>query len=367
MARTRLCFVGVLPRPVTGMTLATEAVLEKVAGEVDTDVFAIRRPTGIGNGLWVLYKHCAFQLGVFFLAWCRLRGTRSSYIVAESGKGLVSTLVLTSAARLFGMRILMHHHVFSYVNETNRLMQAVVTVAGARAQHIFLCDLMMQKFTERYACPGASIVLSNAYLVEAPDPSQPAPTDDARDNPSPLADKLRLGFLGNITRSKGIDLCVDAFEQLAGEHRELELHVAGPVAEPGLEELLSRAKDNYPDRFDYLGPVYGDDKRAFFEGIDLLVFPTRYRNEAQPLTIFEAAAHGVPTVAFGIGCIEQQVEGIGWSVNDKDGLESIIRDCLTNPQNLADRRKRTRARFDDAQQTSSEQLGDIVRQLQGSA
>src|SRR5680860_532784 len=58
---------------------------------------------------------------------------------------------------------------------------------------------------------------------------------------------------------------------------------------------------------DYVGPQYGADKKTFFDSIDALIFPTRYANEAEPLTIHEAATHGLSVIAYGRGSIPEIV------------------------------------------------------------
>jgi glycosyltransferase involved in cell wall biosynthesis len=53
----------------------------------------------------------------------------------------------------------------------------------------------------------------------------------------------------------------------------------------------------------WLGAVHGARRTAFYESIDLLVFPTVYVHESEPLVILEALAHGVPVVTTRRGCI----------------------------------------------------------------
>ena len=60
---------------------------------------------------------------------------------------------------------------------------------------------------------------------------------------------------------------------------------------------------------EYAGPVYGADKESFYASIDLFIFPTRYRHEAEPLVVLEALAHGRPVIAFGRGCIPALLAG----------------------------------------------------------
>ena len=53
----------------------------------------------------------------------------------------------------------------------------------------------------------------------------------------------------------------------------------------------------------HVGPLYGGDKQRFFQRTDLLLFPTRYQNEAEPVTLHEALQAGATVVAASRGCI----------------------------------------------------------------
>ena len=64
------------------------------------------------------------------------------------------------------------------------------------------------------------------------------------------------------------------------------------------QRLLAGAVD-----VDYLGPVYGEAKRDFYQRLDILLFPTRYINEAEPLVIHEAIRSGVHVMACARGAI----------------------------------------------------------------
>ena len=90
--------------------------------------------------------------------------------------------------------------------------------------------------------------------------------------------------------------------------------IAGPCHENSINELIRQAKAELPTLV-YLGPVYGEAKKAFFRDIDVLLFPTNYVNEAQPLTIYEAFAAGIPVIARARGCIASMVfNGAGQAI-----------------------------------------------------
>ena len=72
--------------------------------------------------------------------------------------------------------------------------------------------------------------------------------------------------------------------------------------------LVREALKKYPDSINYRGPVHGSNKKEFFNDIHIMLFPSRYKNEAQPLVVFEALSYGVPVICFNRGCIENMVD-----------------------------------------------------------
>ena len=79
---------------------------------------------------------------------------------------------------------------------------------------------------------------------------------------------------------------------------------------------------------EYRGALYGADKDAFFEAIDVFIFPTRYKNEAQPTVIFEAMSRGVPILSYERGCIKGQVGGAGAVFDQKADFSIAVTSCL---------------------------------------
>jgi glycosyltransferase involved in cell wall biosynthesis len=54
---------------------------------------------------------------------------------------------------------------------------------------------------------------------------------------------------------------------------------------------------------DYRGAVYGENKQAFFDDIDVMIFPSQYVHEAEPVTVIEALDRGIPVIATSRGCV----------------------------------------------------------------
>jgi glycosyltransferase involved in cell wall biosynthesis len=129
----------------------------------------------------------------------------------------------------------------------------------------------------------------------------------------------------------------------------VQLILAGPVKSHLESTMIVNAQSEFGALVDYRGPVYNEDKRLFFQDMDVFVYPTRY--DAQPLVITEALAFGRPTLSYGRGCIPGMIGPKSeWSIPpDGNFVESAARQIGTwidDPQEFASARKYAMHRYD---------------------
>ena len=287
-----ICFVGPLPPPVHGFSEINKRMLAVLRSRHEVSAFDM---TPSDNSLGFLLVWWRFVLGV-------LRNKPNALYLAFSG-GLRQwvDLLFVLVARWKGVSIYIHHHSFSYVSQEHRskLMQLGVM---RNAVHIVLCEYMGKEIVRLYRVdPNKIRVLSNAAFLEE---------IVAPDRAGSVSKPLRLGFLSNITDEKGIFEFFSVLSESGSHGLSLQGLIAGPV-DTSVKVNFDRSLASNPN-VKHVGPVYGADKAAFFASVDVLLFPTRYPNEAQPVTILEALGHGVPVIAFARGCIESMVpDGAG--------------------------------------------------------
>src|SRR2546423_3978177 len=149
----------------------------------------------------------------------------------------------------------------------------------------------------RYHPRAKIVVVSNAAFIDAP-------VDDSQ----PRKQLLRIGFLANISEEKGIFRFLDVAETFLDYDKTRIAVIAGNFERDSLRNLVLQRISKSPN-VRYIGPVYAKAKAAFFSSIDVLLFPSTYRNEAEPLTIYEALAAGVPVISTARGCIADMLAG----------------------------------------------------------
>ncbi|MEX0873332.1 MAG: glycosyltransferase family 4 protein [Actinomycetota bacterium] len=300
----------------TAMTLAVLNALEDVG-----DVYRVTLSKGLESPrLWRLRKTLLLLSATTRVILLRLRGVRRMYLVAESGWGLCRTLIHVLIGRVLGYRMVIHHHVFGYLNATSRLLALTVTVGGKRLRHLVLCESMRDALVGLYGAEDVEVLPNVVEVREAFSRRRKAPNDP------PI-----FGFLGNISVEKGIDVFCDWAFRLTAEGYEFQVLIAGPCTNRESEGIVARVTSCLPERAHYLGPVIGDEKWRFLDSIDVLVFPSSYAHEADPLVVQEALLFGVPVLALRRGCIAERVREFGWVVETANDLGEGWRSLLEAP------------------------------------
>lgn len=234
------------------------------------------------------------------------------YIGISGGSGLLFDCLLALAIRHLGSQVVVHHHSFSYVSKNNALFRRFCSLlASVSVTHVVLCSEMGEQLCSLYPdliTKDQVFVLSNAAFF-AGRVSKNVSNNEQH--------SLRIGFIANITPDKGIYDVISLFEACRQAGLKIQMVIAGSCADSSIRNQLEMLSVD-SEAFIYLGAVYGEHKQSFYNSLDVLVFPTRYANEAEPLIIYEAAEHGVPTIANARGCIASMVVRCGgWVVKDE--------------------------------------------------
>jgi glycosyltransferase involved in cell wall biosynthesis len=168
------------------------------------------------------------------------------------------------------------------------LASKVVDVVVGNSQYILDKHLKEGLFAD-----SAKHVIYNAYkpvVQQSPDTIRPI---------------TRIGYIGRIAKTKGIEVLISAFRMLQALRPNLRLVIAGVGDEAYVEDLKLHCSGL---NVEFLGQVKPE---VFYEGVDLVVVPSLW---AEPLArvLFEAMAHGVPLVS-----------------SDTGGSPELVKDAIT--------------------------------------
>lgn len=110
----------------------------------------------------------------------------------------------------------------------------------------------------------------------------------------PVGGRVEIGYLGRLSREKGVDVLLDAIRLLPPDVAPWRLRVAG--AGPEEEDLRRQAAAQGSATVEFVGIV---DSASFLSSVDVVVLPSRV--EAYGMVLLEAAAAGCHLVACDAG------------------------------------------------------------------
>jgi glycosyltransferase involved in cell wall biosynthesis len=152
-----------------------------------------------------------------------------------------------------------------------------------------------------------------------------------RPHRTPRAEAVTFGYLGRLTREKGVMTLVDAF--VLAELPSARLVIAG--AGPMRADLEGRASPSV----ELAGWVDGDAKAALLDRIDCIVVPSEWPDPA-PLVIDEARGHGIPVIGARAGGIPELVSPADapllFPAGDARALADSFRRFAAEPGRFAD-------------------------------
>jgi glycosyltransferase involved in cell wall biosynthesis len=139
-------------------------------------------------------------------------------------------------------------------------------------------------------------------------------------------DKLRIIFLSNLMREKGILEFLDSLILLEKKEIDFEAIVAGGM-ENDLEEEINNRLELIGRKIKYLGTITGNAKKEKLINSNVFVLPTYYRMEGQPISLLEGMATGNIIITTNFAGIPDIVsDANGFFVEPKSAEE--ITNCL---------------------------------------
>ena len=131
-------------------------------------------------------------------------------------------------------------------------------------------------------------------------------------------------FLGRLDANKSPDVLLRASRKALELHPKAKL-IFGGDGYPKRYKALAREL-GIADRCEFLGWITGEDKEKLFERAGVYCLPSK--NEGMPMSVLEAMAHGVPTIATPVGGVPQVIEdgvnGYLIPVDDERRLSELL-------------------------------------------
>lgn len=167
------------------------------------------------------------------------------------------------------------------------------------------------------------------------------------------ADKQRkkwIGFVGRLSREKGIEYLIEAVHRINNPHYELVL--AGPDNAVGEQKYA----DSIMARLKALGihtrrytSLTDEELAAFYEALDVLVLPSLNSTEAFGMVQAEAMLHGTPAISTNLPGVRVPIQKTGAGLivprRNTKALSHAINTLLTTPLTRTEVTRRAREVF----------------------
>jgi glycosyltransferase involved in cell wall biosynthesis len=144
--------------------------------------------------------------------------------------------------------------------------------------------------------------------------------------------KPQLGYLGTLSRIKGVATLLESFSS-APPHWRLAIAGSGEL------EPLVRARAAEDPRVSFRGRVEDEAKEAFLAELDLILIPSEWEENA-PLVAVEAAVRGLPAVVSDRGGLPETAEAEVFPARSPEALRSAVSRLVETPELLAERSTR---------------------------
>ena len=196
-------------------------------------------------------------------------------------------------------------------------------------QFVAPSEFLARRYVDWGIEPGKMSVIENGSLkVE--------PRSESRLNSKATA--LRVGFFGQISKLKGINVVIEAARLLSEAKVRIELHGDYSAQPPEFQaDFLSRIK-TLPDNIQYVGPYENEDVAFLMRQVDAVLVPSIWW-ENSPLVIQEAMACGCPVICSDIGGMKEKVQpgrdGFHFRAGSADALAELL-EKLAADRNLLD-------------------------------
>jgi len=141
-------------------------------------------------------------------------------------------------------------------------------------------------------------------------------------------DKIKILFLSNLRKEKGLFDFLLAIPEIAKFNKNLEFIISGDWRDNETKIEFDKFVREYPNLpIIFTGPVSGKSKFDLLASSDIFVLPTYYPAEGHPWVIVEAMAAGLPIITTNQGAITESV---------KDGINGFIVE-KRNPYQIAEK------------------------------
>ena len=303
--KPRILFIMHMPPPVHGAAMMGKFIHDS---KIVNDAFECRyiNPT-TAESLEDIGKIGLRKLRDFYSLLIRIRQNVKEfspnlvYFTANAcGGPFYKDFIIVELLKRMGCRIVVHYHNKGVSTRQDRCLDDCLYRHFFRGLKVILLAEALYKDVQKYVKREDVQICPNG-IPESIDYESRA----KRNNAVP-----HILFLSNLIESKGVIVLLDALKILKDNGRNFVCNfVGGETAE--IDESRFNDEVNKRDLGNfaiYNGKKFGEEKMAFYQEADMMVFPTYYHNECFPLVLLEAMQCGVACISADEAAIPEMID-----------------------------------------------------------
>ncbi len=317
--------IGPFPPPIHGESIAFESIYnsdelhEKFeVNRVNTSKKNITKPGKLSINKILLDLCCI----IYILLWSIKKRYSTAYLsISQTKLGLIRDCVIINILKIIGKhKVITHLHGNSLGTVLDHIKNPFKNYIENSISKVDKGIALGKKLEHNYKGLVSKIeYVSNGVssdFITKDDFLKRKYSDDKGCN---------LLYLSNLMNSKGYINLIKATCNLIEDGFDLNLHLVGAIQnQEEFDEIYQSLKNKkLQDRIIYHGIKKGEEKKAFFLESDIMVLPTKYKVEGQPISIIEGMAAGLPIISTNRGVIPELINECGIIINTE--IEDIMR------------------------------------------
>lgn len=281
----KVLLIGPLPDPITGVSLANKNVVNHLPeytnvqiDTINTSYSVLKEDIGKFN-----FQKTLFYVKQYKELYKIKKADKIYMTIGQTFFGVLKYYPYFLYAKLLKKEIIVHIH-------GNHLWKEYQDLKGIKKKIFYsilsMSDkgIVLSKSLEKNMLPFTE--KEDIYILE--NFVEDFLFDDIK---SKQFDRLKIIFLSNLMLEKGIVDLLEALLILQERGISFQAKIAGGI-DSSMQDEINIYFEQLKDNVQYLGLVYGDDKKELLEWGNIFIFPTYYPMEGQPISIFEAMATG---------------------------------------------------------------------------
>ena len=320
-SKISILLIGPFPGPLSGVSIANQVVSEVLIDDSQFEVDLIntsysRFDEEIGK---FSFKKTFFYLALYLNIF-KIFKHKIIYITpGQTFYGILKYGFFIILGSIFRKELILHVH-------GNHLGEEYKSLNGIK-KYIFYC--LVSKFSK-------GIVLSDSlkhnltpFIDQGSVFCLPNFAQDYlyEEDKNLVNDELRIFYLSNLMKEKGIICLLKALKNLEKYNITYKAKIAGNIDEKFSKEILQLL--NELENTKYVGVVNGEAKKNLLKWGNIFVLPTFYKMEGQPISIIEAmATKNVVVTTNHAGILDIFKDKVNGYLVKKNSIKSI-QDILT--------------------------------------